>query len=123
MLYLHEIYFEHTESFEGFNLASYDFFNINVTFKIGEELEVDNFSFDITNYCDSESTSKIYKELDIYFIKKGELAMKYFDKKIILQFLNHVVNEANLLNSKNVLDKYCLFRKYFNWEYDNYIDL
>lgn len=123
MLYLHEIYFEHTESFEDFNLASSDFFSINVTFKIGEELEGDNFSFDIINYCNLELISKIYKELDIYFIKKGELAMKSFDKKIILEFLNYVVNEANLLNSKNVLDKYCIFRKYFNWEYDNYVDL
>ncbi|WP_019671795.1 hypothetical protein [Psychrobacter lutiphocae] len=116
----HEDITEFSKSFDEFDLNN-NFFDLTVYLTLGEGEVGSNYYFSLDSYYDSCTDSPIINNYEVYFRRKGEFSMKYFDKYILLDFINQLI--ANNSDGLGLSEQSKNLSKYFHWEFDNYVDL
>ena len=119
MLSIQHIYFDDHQSFDDFEFKNSDCFVLTVYLALGNERRRSLFYFDVTNDYSLSSDRIIIKDYEVYFRKKAEFVMKDFDKYILLNFINALIEEKSIDKNENEIPK--SLSKYFHWEFDNYV--
>lgn len=118
MLSIRHIYFDDHQSFDDFEFEGNEYCVSTVYLVLGDEDGGNIFYFDITNDYDPSSDHIIIKDYKIYFRKKAIFVMKSFDKYILRNFLNALIEEKSTNKIENEISH--PLSNYFHWEFDNY---
>ena len=119
MLSIQYIYFDDHQSFDDFEFKNSGYFVLTVYLALGDDRSSSLFYFDVTNDYSLSSDHIVIKNYEVYFRKKAEFVMKDFNKYILLNFINALIEERSINKNENeILNS---LSNYFHWEFDNYV--
>lgn len=122
MLKVHDLYFEHYQKFDDFELDSKGYVVINVTFSLCNESGESLFYFDLSNDINLDSDYQLLNNFGIFFRTKGKFTFYQFNKYELKSFLLKLIEiETKFLASNQ--ETLLKISEYFHWEYDNYRDV